>query len=517
MKIFLLLAAIAFLSSLLLTLLFPSSDDEEPLAFELDSTEERVEELLVGLLDPRPEVSETYRNQLLSLGPGVISRLIALLRRDLLIAEKSLRIERLQELLVDFGPRIVPDLLNLLAEELYDDGVVHSVRMILMDLGTAASPAILDRLDEETPAEVIEILASLGEAALPDALRLLRESPRHPRLAELFLAFGTKAVPGLTRAVQNWAGPSRLQAFKLLARLAPPESQPLFLEALREPSAEVRAHAAQALGQIASPSSLGPLLLLLEDPAEEVRLAALRSLGELTDPRARDPLRRFMATLRQQAEGLRLALEAAGALAMLNDASGFPVVEEAAMAESPSLRRAALETLERFAQEHRLVLLIRLLQDPHPGLSRKAIEALGALGSPQALSPLVALVERLPEHDPRLKSIETALVLLGEPSVPALIRLLRNSKEAVVEMAVNAIGRLRDPRAIEPMLEILKRQDVNRYAVLAYLEDLGQEPGVIGAMRRFVSENQTLDVSREVSYLLKIFDEDQSNLSGQTQ
>lgn len=94
--------------------------------------------------------------------------------------------------------------------------------------------------------------------------------------------------------------------------------------------------------------------------------------------------------------------------------------------------------------------------------SKLAVEALGRIKDPLAVDPLIALLKNANE-DPsiRMEAAE-ALGRIKDPrAVDPLILSLKDNDNSVREWAAKALGEIKDPRALEPMIFALK--DKNYY------------------------------------------------------
>jgi arylsulfatase A-like enzyme len=331
----------------------------------------------------------------------------------------------------------------------------------------------------ETPVELIDVaptvLAMVGAAPLSpmrgDDLRpLLVGDPSHPA-SPVFSAVGSK------RMVVRW--PHKLildlrfglfQVFDLsadplerhnLARAQPALVESLegeihaWLDTVRTPpgrDSAVDPHravdprsAAIARGRLGDRRSVGPLAAIARDPSEprELRLEALRLLGSLGG---------------QPARGV----------------SAAPGPDDAPAGESSCEHRAA--TTPGAVLDDQAVLH-EVLDHGDPELAAEAAIALGRHGDMCARDALRALVFR---ESPGLRA--RAAVALGRlndaAAVPSLIEAIwaaRSTSDR--EDAIRSLGRIRDGRAVEPLLSMLPEFRTRNHAVLA----LGQ----IGDRRAF--------------------------------
>jgi len=102
--------------------------------------------------------------------------------------------------------------------------------------------------------------------------------------------------------------------------------------------------------------------------------------------------------------------------------------------------------------------LVRLLNHGDPDLVYHAVEALGEIGDTGAVEPLICLLKHEEMSGVRWKTAES-LVKIGAPSVEPLISVLQHSDSDVRWKAAIALGEIRDPRAIGPLIRQLSDTD----------------------------------------------------------
>ena len=174
---------------------------------------------------------------------------------------------------------------------------------------------------------------------------------------------------------------------------------------------------------------------LLKDPDWVVRREAAITLGEMGDERCVEPL---AAALRDGDWQVReVAIEGIGQI-------GSPAVD----------------------------VLLKLLRDWD--VRKSAIMALGKIRDERVLEPLMQQLR----NDEFMEDATDALVNLGEPSLPGLIKALKDKEELVRKQAVIALGRIKSPEAIDPLIEMLQNKDwFTRLTAAAALEAIGDEHG----------------------------------------
>lgn len=167
-----------------------------------------------------------------------------------------------------------------------------------------------------------------------------------------------------------------------------------------------------------------------------------------------------------------------------------------------AVRREAVITLGEMGDERCVDPLVRALRDGDWQVREVAIEALGEVGSP-AVEPLLKqirdwdirkyvirslgrirdervlepLVNQLRSDEFGLDATE-ALIDLGQPAVERLVAALKDKDESIRKQAVIALGRIKDASAIDPLIEMLKDKDwFTRLTAAAALEKIGDERG----------------------------------------
>ena len=174
---------------------------------------------------------------------------------------------------------------------------------------------------------------------------------------------------------------------------------------------------------------------LLKDPDWVVRREAAITLGEMGDERCVEPL---AAALRDGDWQVReVAIEGIGQI-------GSPAVD----------------------------VLLKLLRDWD--VRKSAIMALGKIRDERVLEPLMQQLR----NDEFMEDATDALVNLGEPALPGLIKALKDKEELVRKQAVIALGRIKSAEAIDPLIEMLQNKDwFTRLTAAAALEAIGDERG----------------------------------------
>jgi len=169
-----------------------------------------------------------------------------------------------------------------------------------------------------------------------------------------------------------------------------------------------RDFAAKALGELRDPRAVEPLIKMLTDESD-VRGAAARALGELGDRRAVEPLIKVIT-----ADYLALIIDIARA-------SGSKTVKEEKSIRENFLRRDAMTALGKLWDPRAVEPIIKVLADNNEGVVRQAFGQSLSGGYAGLIGPIGPLREA------------------------AVLR----------RFAVRALGELGDPRAVEPLIKVL--------------------------------------------------------------
>jgi len=130
------------------------------------------------------------------------------------------------------------------------------------------------------------------------------------------------------------------------------------------------------------------------------------------------------------------------------------------------------------ATQKRIEELIAQLGDKNWRVRRAAIDALGKIGDPQAVQPLI---KALSDRDLRVRqSAANALGEIGNPqAVEALIKALEDENWFVRQSAIKALGKTDDPQAIQSLIKALIDRDSRvRVSAARTLGEIGDPQAV---------------------------------------
>jgi HEAT repeat protein len=260
-----------------------------------------------------------------------------------------------------------------------------------------------------------------------------------------------------------------------LWRFDHPKVVPSLVKCLGDETPAVVAEATASLGRIASPRVTDALIEAVANGPERVRVQATVMLGKGRDPRAAAPLVAYlrdpslaMRTATTQALGRIGGPQAVAALgaAALDPTFGARVrcVEALARIKGQAADEALLAASRADVTAVRVAALdglsrrgtpsdrvLEVLSDPDPGVRAAAAKAQSRLRDPRALGPLLAA---LGDQDPTVRAAAAeALGGYKEPRVAdALMQGLSDVDRGVRDRAAGSLAVLADPRAVEPLL-----------------------------------------------------------------
>lgn len=150
---------------------------------------------------------------------------------------------------------------------------------------------------------------------------------------------------------------------------------------------------------------------------------------------------------------------------------------KALSAEIPELRMAAANALGELGEPKAVSPLVDRLNDTDPRIRERAARSLGMLGDPRAVDPLIRYLD---DTHPRVRrEVAESLGTIGsDRAVSALRDLLDDPNETVRRIAIDGLGNLGRPEPIPDLVEALSDPSpiVRRAAVFALIDLLSNAP-----------------------------------------
>lgn len=336
-----------------------------------------------------------------------------------------------------------------------DDAAARSVTGALKEMGSVATPSLLEQL-EERPSEaervrILEVLASVrDERALPALLRLLSDSsPAVQQTLETTLAvYAPDSVPGLIDAILHHEDELVAQRAELiLGKLGLVAVDPV-VRALIPLVPGRTLLLVNVLESVGEKRAVPPLVLLLRAAQSDVSLAltTIQALGQFDDERAVRPLMTPLASTNPLLyEGAINALSNLGELACPELLTGLDTVEKTPLVAR--IQRALLG-MQPFPGE----LLLNIVEE----MSEEQLEHLEAVFLERGIDAAQVLALNLFHPQPQTRAWVRRVMekVDGRYAVPALLEVLPQSDPARRELLASYLLRL-PQEAISPLVGLL--------------------------------------------------------------
>jgi HEAT repeat protein len=363
------------------------------------------------------------------------------LARALTDPDASVRVTAIEELTHGLGPEADAFLIRALTD--VDEHVRRMAMTQLASRGDNDGEMVWDafgRCTSEERAEIGLVFSQTNPAAL----------------ADLALQHFTSSDPNERQLAMELAGWSQSQACVEAA-----------IQSLQDPVPAVRARAAEGLGRLRDSSAVRALGYALGDPFPDVRIHAVRALGVIDDEAV---LGFLVAALQDSDAGVRNV-----ASEVLTQWSSPAVAKRlAGVLAVPNLREAATELLKKIGPSSQELLVDVLLHG-----SAEVRPTVGALLA--EIVGLPALVRRLSatEADVRLRAVEAVGAIGGPEAVEPLTGVLSDPDERIRVRATNLLAQIGDPRAVPAITESVLHDPVPDVMVAAQdaLARLNGTPG----------------------------------------
>jgi HEAT repeat protein len=262
--------------------------------------------------------------------------------------------------------------------------------------------------------------------------------------------------PNLARSVEKrlsdlaTGGKKEMEIFKWFVDTGAP-LVPIMLEMLRSKKLLYRVGAAYVLGKIDDPRTVAGLCMALKDSNVEVQRMACRSLSLKKDP---ESLSALLDALKDKDEMVRLL--SAQALGEIGDIRAFDPLVAALSDQSVKVRATALFSMSQIDGPKSFEHLEAALAHNDENIRDIAILALGTIKTPEATSVLLDFLKSKGASEAEKRHILRAVSEAGTVVVPQLIALLEDDDETIQEYAAHALGEIKDARAVQPLIRVLK-------------------------------------------------------------
>ncbi|MCC7210816.1 MAG: hypothetical protein E3K40_09250 [Candidatus Brocadia sp.] len=226
------------------------------------------------------------------------------------------------------------------------------------------------------------------------------------------------------------------------------------VEALKSEYPEVKIFATKELVKLKDPSVVDVLIQAISDTSEDVRIEAIQALGELGDERAVQPLIGVMGD-----ESLEVREKTAKSLGKLGKReAGDALVSALSKNTDLSIVCAIIEALGQIGDPRAVDPLLGFLTHKEPQVRECTAAALGKLRDGRAVNALIAALN---DEQERVRWYAAdSLGKIGDPvCADSLIKLLSDASARVRESAVEALGQIGNEQAIESLIKALQDSD----------------------------------------------------------
>jgi len=353
----------------------------------------------------------------------------------------------------------------------------------------AAEPSIRDLLTDGDPSVrecAIRVAGYFGfDSSMPRILESLDdpdEDVRRAAIEQMPVIDHPDGASRLATAIRGETARNRAAAAHAARACEDPRLDAPLIAALADQEPWVRYFAAGSLGQRGHVAATDVLTqLAATDPAPQVRIAAIQALG-LIDPDVALPL------ADQLLDGANddVSCAAIAAIAAARSQSVDSVLERAIRSTSTALRGCAVDAL---ATRHTMAAVDSLawaarMTEP-PAIARAAVDALSSIAGRQGdevgRAAISALIEVGIEPSRRQEVVE-ALSRVGGETIDVVAEALADSRGAARLTTVEALARMRNPRASAALAAALRDANPDvRMAAIAGFGRLGT-PGAASAI-----------------------------------
>jgi len=289
-------------------------------------------------------------------------------------------------------------------------------------------------------------------------IEALNDDSKEVRIAAIqALGFwkGPEVITALIHRLHQDPDPAaRRETTNTLRILSAHEAVPALIQALDDPDPYVRSNALSAVRWIEGPQALKPLLKWLAASSSDIyQELYLDMMGNLDNPYARYIL------LPEIRAGRMQFTEAPGKLEKIGEPETVLPLLDDLKAVDPEIRKKAIKTLSYIPQIHLqkypiLEILRPLQNDPERQVRSDLAGILASMDDPETL-PILAHLMSDPDSMVRGGVVNGLRRHLRHAAVDLLIKALDDDAPYVYDSAAIALGLLRDPRAVDPLIRLL--------------------------------------------------------------
>lgn len=349
----------------------------------------------------------------------------------------------------------------------------------------------LDEERSELRLKAVEMLAGLGELGIIDELVYRLDDPSQnvqDAVKTALATFGEAALPVMSNILQNHEErdlrlkivyalremPAELAVAPLISILDDPDpyfisNVKLTLQSLGEPAVSPllnlltsrnlleRSRSAEILAKMQEPRALPEMMDLLQGSNLSLKASAASLVGDLNYYPAVSLL---IPCLNEK--DMALVFEATKALGKIGSLHATPSLLKQLDSQNTNLVVETARALGRIQDSRSIPSLIEKTKSRNQQVKTAANDALVNIGAP-AVDSLMPLMSD-PNHFV-IANTADILTRIGKPAVPALLGLLEDTS-TTSWYAAEALGNIKDPRAIQPLIDSLTWDDGYFYRIV---------------------------------------------------
>lgn len=316
----------------------------------------------------------------------------------------------------------------------------------------------LPEIDEDTESVLVDTIVSISERGGLSPLLKEELKKKGKALKVIVKALGEmrclEAVPVLEGLINTVSKHELREVISAIEAIGSPGSADVLLQTLKSPDGHTRKIAARAVAKIAGERAAGPLL-------EALRREVYRDvLEEITDVLALVPADAvktgFCALLLNEKEQLR-EMGARG-LGIIGDEEALRFLKTATKDLSPSVRKAAYNSIARLGIPEAADVVVNGLQDESDDVKLSVLKALGGWTGENIKEAVITALK-----DKNIWVRYHAVMLLGEMQDPGaeghVTELLIKDEAPVKAAAARALEKIGSPGSVRVLEQFLDHPD----------------------------------------------------------
>jgi|GEM_PF-2056448 len=257
-----------------------------------------------------------------------------------------------------------------------------------------------------------------------------------------------RAVPHLIKALKDRNSNIRGLSALALKELEDERAIKPLIDLLNDTDEHVRKYAVAALFPFADKNLVKPLLNLLTDSSSEVRMYAVMALDLCNDELAVEPLINMLDN-----KSSAITFYSIQALMNLKDKRAIaPIIR---LLDHDIFTEKCAEALIVLGDSTTVKSLLDILEDRSPDDRKVIIDTIRKLATVDNISEILEYIKICVHLDIVLALSEIIAEIDNGQSVEKMIDMLLNGTSRIRSISAIVLGRLRDKRAVEPLLKAL--------------------------------------------------------------